>query len=388
MAHPGSLRSAGVIVFGGVLLAFAASAGAQYLYPHRMSVPSSGLPRDARQMDGPQWRATVQAMGIDPDDVVQPFVVTPEMNAWVRQVTAGVSSPLVRLIRIQQALFSDDFTYDPSLTLTAQETFAQRRGNCMAFTVLFVALSRSVGLHTFVLSVPRVEDVTRYGDLVVVSQHVLAGYPVAGRVHLYDFFLNTETFSGTYEILDDLSVAALFQSNTGVTMLRGGDSMGALEQFEIATWLDPDLPAGWINLGVARRRLDDISGAFDAYERALKLDPGNSSALANLGALYHQMGRASEAHAALTAAARDSDSPFTLIALADLELVRGDRAEAARLMRRARRLGRDDPAVFRALARWAEQAGQANEAERYRIRARRLEAKQDDDVRVLTPGVQ
>ncbi len=361
--------------------------GAGAIQGARISVPSTGLPRADRQMDGGEWREVVQAMGIDPDQIVQPFAVTPEMEAWTRDVTSGVSSPLVRLLRIQHALFSGDFTYDPSLTLTAPETFAERRGNCMAFTVLFVALSRSVGLKTFVLSVPRVESISKDGDLVVVSHHVLAGYPVAGRVHLYDFYFSTETFAGTYQILDDLSVAALFQSNTGVSLLRSGDLMGALEEFEITTALDSTLPAGWINLGVARRRLDDVSGAFDAYERALQLDAGNPSALTNLAALYHQLGREAEARAALIAAARDSSSPFTFIALADLELTRGDRADAARHMRRARRLGRGDPDVYRALARWAEQAGDVDEAHRYRERARRFEARKGEGARVLTTGV-
>ena len=37
-------------------------------------------------------------------------------------------------------------TYEPSLSFTARETFRQKRGNCLSFTSLFVALAREAGL--------------------------------------------------------------------------------------------------------------------------------------------------------------------------------------------------------------------------------------------------
>lgn len=379
-----SLLKSAVLV-GAVLVASSGSA----MEVQTVSVPATAVPKTARMMDGPQWRDTVRALGIDPDSVVQPFVVTPEMQKWAQRVTSGVTSPLVRLSRLQHALFADEFTYDPDLTPTAEETFTGHRGNCMAFSVLFVALSRSVGLKTYVLSVPRVEDVNKEGDLVVVSRHVLAGFPVADRLYLYDFYLSIDSLGSGYQILDDLTVAALFQSNNGVALLRAGDDMAALEQFEITTSLIPEMPSAWVNLGVVRRRLDDIQGALEAYHNALELDPGDSSALTNLAALYHQLGREKEARSTLAAAVRDSNSPYTLVALAALERAHGNHETANQLMRRARRLASGEPEIYEALARWAEESGDQQQAVRYRAKAKELAAARDKEHgTVKMPGLQ
>ncbi len=322
-----------------------------------------------------RWRSEVRARGLDPEEVVYPFAATPEMASWARAVTSQASGELGTLRRLQQVLFDPgqfDFTYDENINLTAEQAFAERRGNCLSFTSLFVALSRTLGYRTFLVSVDRVLDVAKEESLVIVNRHVVAGFTQAGTMHLFDFYISSEVPYVRHVIVDDVAASAMFAVNRGSMRLQHGDVAGSRSLFEQAARLAPNLAAAWINLGVARRRAGDVEGAFAAYQKALVADPGNPSALTNLAYLYTQLGRSDEARTALDAAAEGPSSPFSLIALADTEMARGDLESAHKHLRRARRGFRPVPETYEALARWARRAGRGRLAERYKVRAEEL----------------
>jgi len=330
------------------------------------------------------WSRAVHDHGLDPDRVIDPFQASAEMADWVESVVAGEPwlDDVGRLERIQGALFDEDafeFVYDEGLTLTAEQAFVERRGNCLSFTVLFVALSRSVGLDTFLVTVRREPEVVRSGDLVVVNRHVVAGYRAGSALVTFDFARSEAAFAPGHEIIDDVRASAIFHGNLGGAALRRGDNRDALEQLEIATTLAPDWSSGWVNLGVALVRLGDRDRAYAAYRNALVADPGNASALNNLSALYARDGRTAEAIVALRAAAETTDSPFTLIAMADSEIMSDRLDEAARYLRRARRRHPMQPEVFDALARLADVQGRTGRAARYRDRADGLRRQRAGD---------
>jgi hypothetical protein len=161
-----------------------------------------------------------------------------------------------------QALFSPDFdfVYDTELTLTAAEAFTSRRGNCLSFTSMFVAMARSAGIPTFLMSVRRDPEVDRDGSLVVVNRHVVAGYRGASsEVHIFDFYVTTTEPYIQRRTIDDVTATAMFHTNLGGDAIRRGD-LGAVRNLGIATTLAPDWAPGWINLewrttGGARSRL-------------------------------------------------------------------------------------------------------------------------------------
>lgn len=328
----------------------------------------------------PEWRDRVRAAGLDPDEVIYPFAATPEMIAWAEAVTAGPggSGPLSKLQRLQQAMFDPErlgFDYDEELTLTAREAFSVRAGNCLSFTSLFIALSRGIGVPTFLVSVRREPDVGRDQDLVVINRHVVAGYRLGRQLTLFDFYLSAATDLASHSLVDDVRASAMFHTNLGGTALRDGRPADALPQLEIATTLSPGWSPGWVNLGVARSRLADPAGALAAYKTALEVDPGNASALTNLSVLYREMGREAEARVALLAAERTTDSPFTLITLADAAIVGGDYRRAASLLKRAKRRYPVEPEVFESLARLALRENEPARAERHLRKAADLRAE-------------
>ena len=194
----------------------------------------------------------------------------------------------------------------------------------MAFTSMFVALSRSVGIRTFLVKVRRAPEANRDESVVVVNRHVVAGYRGPDKMTLYDFYVTSATPYIQHRVIDDLQASAMFHNNLGGAAIRDGDFDAAIRHLDIAIGLDPSWAPAWVNLGVARFRLGDSEGAMRAYERALEEEPGNSSAFSNIALLYRQQGREEEARTALMAAAEGRANPFTLIAMADVEIGRGD----------------------------------------------------------------
>jgi Flp pilus assembly protein TadD len=326
------------------------------------------------------WSQAILDKEIDPSEVVYPFDSTPELEAWVRDtlrryVNAGSKSQLEVL---QNEMFGSDFefTYDEELTLTAAEAFETRRGNCMSFTALFVAMGRSAGIPTFLMAVRRAPEVDRVDDLVVVNRHVVAAHRDAHEVSVYDFYVASATPFIHQFVIDDVLATAMYHNNMGGAAIRHGDLEGAFLHLGITTTLAPQWGPGWVNLGVARFRSDDASGALAAYQHALEVDPNNSSALTNIAYVYRSQGRTDEAQNALRAAAHRTTNPFTLVAMADVEMVRGNLDQAARYLRKAKRWFGTEPEVYDALARLARYRDDPPRAKKYAARAAKLRKRE------------
>ncbi len=326
------------------------------------------------------WRQAVAELDVDPNQVVYPFVLTDEMAAWAEEMILGhrAHMPEVKLEILQHSFFDGgefEFQYDVVRTLTAEEAFAARHGNCMSFTSLFIALSRSLGLQTFLVSVKRQPEVMKDGGLVVVNRHVVAGFKAPSKVHLFDFYVTNTSPHVTQRVLDDLEASAIYHTNIGGAAIRAGDPAEAVRNLEIAVVLAPRWAPAWVNLGVARARLDKPEEAFAAFQRALEVEPGNSSAFVNLAKIYREQGRAEEADTAMRAAADSTRNPFTLIAMADAEMARGNFDAARQYLRRARWWYGKEPEVYLALSRLARMEGDSGKAQKFAKRAMDLQLK-------------
>jgi Flp pilus assembly protein TadD len=323
------------------------------------------------------WHQAIQELDVDPTEVVYPFQVSEEMEAWAAEKLQGFQSqsPEIKLEILQRSFFDPgefEFEYDVVRTFTAEEAFEARHGNCMSFTSLFIALSRSQDLDTFLMSVKRQPEVIRDGGLVVVNRHVVAGYRSPSKIHIFDFYVTDSSPHITQRVLDDLEASAIYHTNIGGAAIREGDLQEAVRNLEIAVALAPRWAPAWINLGVANTRLDRIDEAFFALERALEIEPGNSSALVNLAKIYQEQGRAEEAETAMRAAAESTRNPFTLIAMADVEMMRGDLDQARQYLRRARWWYGREPEVYNALARLERLEGDEEKAAKHLRRAAEL----------------
>lgn len=298
------------------------------------------------------WLRDIQRLGLDPNKLTNPVAYTEEM-ADIARAAAGEGTDRDRLHRLQQFLFDDErfpFEYETTGTYGAEEAFRLRRGNCVSFTSLFVALGRAIGIPLQAALIHRGEA-EREGNTVVVYSHMVAALLKPGSLTVYDFAQERDRPISGLMLIDDVWLSAVYLNNWGTEKLRRGEVRQATEDLELAIRLAPDFTATYGNLGVARRMAGDVEGAFAIYRRALEIDAENPSILNNLASLYRSLGRPEEASAALRAADLSGATPFVLITRGDLELEQGKLKKALRLYRRAHRLAPDLPEPLVAIAR-------------------------------------
>ncbi|MEM8963094.1 MAG: tetratricopeptide repeat protein [Acidobacteriota bacterium] len=169
---------------------------------------------------------------------------------------------------------------------TAREAFLEGRADCVGFALLFTALARSVHLPARLAVSVDIEVVGGQRNLRIAEGHVavqVTASPHADTL-MVDFGGIYRPPPGSFALVDDQTVFAIYYSNRGTEALLDGRPASAVVWLESATLLEPDLAGAWLNLGVARGRLGDRHGAIEAYRRALELDP-SSAASENLAHL-------------------------------------------------------------------------------------------------------
>lgn len=308
--------------------------------------------------------------------VVAPFALSEEMAEWARGAVAETLRE-DRLDRLVEAVT------DPSLlgvryglghTGSAAEVFEERTANCLSFTQMFVGMARELDLAAYFVEMAHVESFERSGDLIVVSDHVAAGFGPRHAMRIIDFGLRQEDENWRANPISDLTATALFYSNRGAEALRAGLLDDAVTWLEDAVRIDPERASAWVNLGVAQRRSGRAEAAEASYRRALEIDPRGGSALANLAVLLRMNGRTDESEELLRlAAAARTRNPFTYVALGDLSLRYGRLNEAERFYNQARRLGPDEAAPAAALGEVLLRRGERRAAEKLLRRAQRLQ---------------
>jgi tetratricopeptide (TPR) repeat protein len=280
-----------------------------------------------------RWNAGLTNRGLSPSDAPNPMATTPAMLAAARDI-AGTGRDEVKLEHLRAALMDDrgsfTFEYERNSTFSAGDAFEKRRGNCVSYTNLFIAMGRSLGirLHAALGSTRGTSE--RQGDLIVTYNHMVAVYmEVNGRnAKVYDFYRTDEQLKGRLSLLDDYSVAAIRASNDGIAHLGRDEGPEAVHDLEIAVKLAPRLASLYANLGLAQWRSGDVPGAFATLRKGLEIEPDCPPLLQNLAALYVENGKTAEARAALGALDLRRASPYALIVRGDLEL-RGGNAKAA-----------------------------------------------------------
>lgn len=293
-----------------------------------------------------RWRAGVVRRGADPAEVSNPMEATPEMRAAAKKL-AGTGGDDDRLSRLRTALLdgrSFTFEYERGSTFSAADAFENRRGNCVSFTNLFIALGRTLGLRLQAALVSARGTSEKAGDLIVTYNHMVAVHPVVGgtTAKVYDFYRMPDEPGGRLILLDDYSVAAIRASNDGIAHLGRGEYAEAVHDLAIAVKLGPQLGSLHANLGLAKWRNGDVPGAFAALRTGLEVEPGCPPLLQNLAALYVDQRRPAEARAALAALDLSRASPYALIVRGDLELSGGNVKGAIRSYREAASV---DPAL-------------------------------------------
>jgi len=307
----------------------------------------------------------------------QIMAVPPELRAQLqKQVIDEGGSERSRLERLTAFLFQKSglgMQYSADATLTVEQAYRTRKGNCLTFTLLTVALARASGLDAYGQELDdivawRVDDKLIYG-----FNHVNAGISIGNLRFTVDVARDLVMARNAPEPVSDQRLLALYYSNRATELLAGVSPAMATPYMDLALQLAPRYAGAWANAGVMRLRQGDRQAAERDYLRALALDPKNASALLNLVALYRLNG--DEARRAIYARRiekiRAKDPYFHLLQAEDAEK-RGDYAGAVQHYRSAIRLYDGDPRFYLGLARVYRQLGEARRARRAMDRAAAL----------------
>lgn len=195
--------------------------------------------------------------------VINPMSCTPEMAAWARQLTAGANTPEEKAQKLFQELSGHVCIEGSDTERTATEVFKawEVKSNsftCQEYTLLYMALGRSVGLNVYYVFVTK----DAYSNAV---SRACAGVFIDGKPLLVDasyhwFGIPHQTF----QFYDDFKVISFFLS-------QSSDS----DRIKLAIKIMPDSGEAHFNLGWNYVREKQLTEASQEMETGLTLDPNN-----------------------------------------------------------------------------------------------------------------
>lgn len=286
-----------------------------------------------------------------------------------------------RVQRLVDFMIGDDglaLRYQEQPTHGIAESYAQRKVNCLSFTLMFIALARASGIRAYAQASDDALAMRVLGDTVYRATHVNAGVEIGGGRYTVDVGWRSLLAVRKPRTITDAQAIALLHNNNAVERLLSGDRQGAAAQAEVALALDPGSATAWSNAGVVYLRSGSRDAAERAYLQALKLQRDHLGALSNLVGFYREAGAThlAEGYAKRLRRAQSVD-PFSQFLIAQALAESGAYDDAVAHYRRAIRLMPDEPQFHRSLADAYLRQGNATAAEHARNRAGRLEAQRE-----------
>jgi tetratricopeptide (TPR) repeat protein len=181
--------------------------------------------------------------------------------------------------------------YNPQATHSASNTFFYREGNCLSFSLMFIAMAREVGLKVSFneVSIPPSWDMLNQ-QTFAIYKHVNAKVKVRDGHHIVD--LNIKDYKSRYRQnkVSDKQAKAQYYNNRAMEFLTDNNTRNAYRYMRKAIQLAPKQAYLWGNFGTIYRREGLFDEAEIAYQHALTLKPQDQVATSNLSRLYYQRG--------------------------------------------------------------------------------------------------
>ena len=287
------------------------------------------------------------------DQIIIPFEIDDEIRRLTYDITGKLTNDRQKVRAIVGAIIDltgFSISYDWLSNKTAREVFRQGKGNCLAYTNLFVGMAREVGLEAVYVDVTSIERHTREAEVIVNNGHVTAGIQVGSDVLIIDFTRTPEREYIGFKVIDDLEAIANYYNNQGFLYGYFTETEGheldfdplekELEMYRVALEVLPSFQRARNNLGVGLRRRGRVKEAIEQYHMAIEVDPSFPEAHSNLGAAYYSLGRVEDAVTEFRIAAKHSGSnAYYHHHLGVVQYQLGQYKEAIKQLRRA--LSRD-----------------------------------------------
>lgn len=227
-----------------------------------------------------------------PEDNI--FEITPDMKDFLRMHVPSTGSNYVKLRRLIESVMDKSmlgWNFDALKTHIAADSFRHKKGNCISYAIMMVALGRELGLDlrfNEVYMPPTWDIKTEY--TVLLFRHVNVITKVDRTRMILD--LDLEEYDSSYPqySITDVAAEAHYYNNRGVDYLNANDIEQAFLYFRKALALQPRQAFLWVNIGVLYLRYGHYQEAEAAFLNALKLDSSDITVISNLHRLYVKQG--------------------------------------------------------------------------------------------------
>ena len=313
------------------------------------------------------------------------LAVTPEMEAYFAARVDNVGDEVTRLREIVGAILEADslhFIYDPEGNYSAAETFRRRRGNCVSFSFLAIAVVRSYGFNADFCEVNTYPRWDRHGNLITEIRHINVRVRTGGALFDLDLLPGTErsTPISSVDLVSDARAFAHFYNNLAVQRIGAGDETGALALFDRALAADPTAAFVWANKGEDLLRAGDYPAAERCLDRAVRLNSSEHTALTSLANLYSLTGRTRESEALQKKVERyQLRNPYYLQRLAQGEYDKGQFHDAETHLHRAIAIKDDEPEFYELRILVAHALGRNADAQRWTAKLQELRSLHSDE---------
>jgi Flp pilus assembly protein TadD len=312
-------------------------------------------------------------------DILQ---VSSEMALFLDRHVDRDANQNLKLGQLIYSVIGEDrflLSYDDS-TRTASGTFASRRGNCISFTNMFVAMARDLGLKVNFQEVDIPPDWSMTGETVLLSQHVNALVDLKSALsRVVDFNTLEYNVKNEARVISDERARAHFYNNIGVEHMLADESEQAFANFRQSLREEESFSPAWVNIGILHRREGYPEYAETAYLEALEHDKLNLMAMSNLANLYVEQGKTEQAERYLSKVqSHRMRNPYHRYQLANTAFNEGDYGEAIKNLKMAIRQRDDEDRFYFLLSLSYLMSGERDEAQRWMKKAEEVSQLSED----------
>jgi Tfp pilus assembly protein PilF len=302
---------------------------------------------------------------------VDMLALSSEMLAFIDEHVDRDARESDRLAQLLYAVLGGDrfsLVYDDT-TGTASSTFANRHGNCISFTNMFIAMARELDLDAKYQEVEIPPDWSISGSTWLISEHINVLVPVKNALSRVVDFNSYDTIVDVEEqsvVVSDARARAHYFNNIGVERMLADEVDLAYAYLQHSLRGDSTFASSWVNMGILHRREGFEDFAETAYLEALNHDRDNLMAMSNLADLYEQQGKQEEAKRYLSKVREHRmGNPFYRFRLADIAFNDGDYKSAIKNLKYAIRQKNDEDRFYYLLSLSYLMAGDKPEAQRW-----------------------
>ena len=317
----------------------------------------------AELLDG----ASVFGEVVEPAPPQDLLSVSAEMAEFVASIRGEGHFESLRFRRLMRKMVQDGFfidQYDRYASYSAAKTFAVRKGNCLAYTNMFIALAREAGLDAKYQLVNTQPTWDVESGFLVRNNHVnvlLEGLKSPGN-NVSDITVDFNVVRVADDVprttIGDAYAESMFYGNLAVEQLHKGDRRTAFGYLKRAILTEPATTDAWNNLGALYSMMDRPELGQLAYETAMSLSKRNETAISGLAKTLRQQGKHEQADQYEALAAKyQGKNPYYHFAVAE-QAFRNDAFEIAlRSVEQAISLQRDNARFYALRAATAEELG-------------------------------